>query len=52
MDQILNQPQLLDREQTHLLVCAAGMRTKFTALELRKIGYDKVYSLIGGNRML
>ena len=52
MKQLLNQPQLLVKNQTAVLVCAAGLRTKFVATELRKIGYDKVYSLIGGNRML
>lgn len=52
MDQLLSQPQLLSKDQTSVLVCAAGVRTKFTALELRKIGYGKVYSLVGGNRML
>ncbi|VGO21806.1 rhodanese-like domain-containing protein [Pontiella sulfatireligans] len=52
MDQLLNQPHLLAKEKTSVLVCAAGVRTKFTALELRKIGFDKVYSLLGGNRML
>ena len=52
MDQLLDQPQLLDKEATHLLVCAAGVRTQYTANALRSIGYKKVYSLIGGNRML
>jgi len=52
MDQLLSHPELLDREQTHLLVCAAGVRTQYTANALRSVGYRKVYSLIGGNRML
>jgi len=52
MDQLLNHPELLDREQTHLLVCAAGVRTQYTANALRSVGYRKVYSLIGGNRAL
>lgn len=52
MDQLLNQPQLIDKEQTHLLVCAAGVRTQYTANALRAAGYGKVYSLMGGNRML
>jgi adenylyltransferase/sulfurtransferase len=52
MDQLLSQPQLLEKEQTHLLVCAAGVRTQYTANALRSFGFNKVYSLIGGNRML
>ena len=52
MNDLLNQPGLLSKEQSHLLVCAAGMRTKFAAIELRKLGHDKVYSLLGGNRTL
>ena len=52
MNQLLNQPQLLAKDQTSILVCAAGMRTKFVATELREIGYNNVYSLVGGNRML
>ena len=52
MDRLLNHPELLDREQTHLLVCAAGVRTQYTANALRSVGYRKVYSLIGGNRMI
>ncbi len=52
MEQLLNQPQLLDKERTHLLVCAAGVRTQYTANALRSVGYKKVYSLVGGNRML
>jgi len=52
MDQLLSHPELLDREQTHLLVCAAGVRTQYTANALRSVGYRKVYSLIGGNRAL
>lgn len=52
MDQLLNQPKLIDKEQTHLLVCAAGVRTQYTANALRSAGYQKVYSLVGGNRML
>ncbi len=50
MDQLLNQPQLLDKTATHLLVCAAGVRTQYTASALRSAGYKNVYSLIGGNR--
>lgn len=52
MDQLLNHPELLDKERTHLLVCAAGVRTQYTANALRSVGYKKVYSLIGGNRAL
>ncbi|MEE9367685.1 MAG: ThiF family adenylyltransferase [Pontiella sp.] len=52
MDQLLNQPQLLEKDSTHLLVCAAGVRTQYTANALRSVGYKKVYSLVGGNRML
>ncbi len=52
MGQLLNQPQLLDKESTHLLVCAAGVRTQYAANALRSVGYKNVYSLIGGNRML
>jgi molybdopterin/thiamine biosynthesis adenylyltransferase/molybdopterin synthase catalytic subunit/rhodanese-related sulfurtransferase len=52
MDQLLDQPQLLEKEATHLLVCAAGVRTQYTANALRSVGYKNVYSLIGGNRVL
>ncbi len=52
MDQLLNQPQLLDKDATHLLVCAAGVRTQYAANALRSVGYNKVYSLVGGNRVL
>jgi adenylyltransferase/sulfurtransferase len=52
MDQLLSEPALLEKEQTYLLVCAAGVRTQYTANAFRSAGYDKVYSLIGGNRML
>ena len=52
MDLLLNQPQLLDATATHLLVCAAGVRTQYTANALRSAGYKNVYSLIGGNRSL
>ncbi|NNJ71373.1 MAG: rhodanese-like domain-containing protein [Kiritimatiellales bacterium] len=48
MDRLLNHPQLLQADQTYVLVCAAGMRTLFAAAELRKIGYESVYSLKGG----
>ncbi len=52
MDLLLSQPTLIDKEQTHLLVCAAGVRTQYTANALRSVGYTNVYSLIGGNRAL
>ena len=52
MEQLLNRPQLLDKARPHVLVCAAGVRTQYTAHALRSAGYSKVYSLIGGNRAL
>ncbi len=48
MDQLMNHPQILDHDRTYVLVCAAGMRTRFASTELRKIGYQSVYSLKGG----
>jgi len=51
MDQLLARPQLLSKDRSYVLVCAAGIRTRTTAVELRSLGYT-VYSLVGGNRML
>lgn len=50
MNELLNEPARLDKNGTYLLVCAAGVRTKYAANAFRAAGYSKVYSLIGGNR--
>jgi len=52
MNELLSQPELLDKDRAYLLVCAAGVRTQYTANAFRAAGYRKVCSLIGGNRML
>jgi rhodanese-related sulfurtransferase len=52
MNDLLNHPQKLEKESSYLLVCAAGVRTQYTANAFRSAGYPNVYSLIGGNRML
>ncbi len=52
MNDLLNNPQQLEKDQLYLLVCAAGVRTQYTANAFRSAGYDKVYSLIGGNRVI
>ena len=52
MNELLNNPAAIDKDKAYLLVCAAGVRTQYTANAFRSAGYDKVYSLVGGNRML
>lgn len=52
MDELLANPARLDREQAYVLVCAAGVRTRYAANAFRSAGYHKVYSLVGGNRMI
>ncbi len=48
MHDLLNNPLQLEKEKAYLLVCAAGVRTQYTANAFRAAGYDKVYSLVGG----
>ena len=52
MNDLLNHPHKLEKDRAYLLVCAAGVRTKYAANAFRSAGYSKVYSLVGGNRML
>ncbi|QBG48121.1 rhodanese-like domain-containing protein [Verrucomicrobia bacterium S94] len=52
MNDLLGNPSVIDKEQAVLLVCAAGVRTNYTANAFRSAGYNKVYSLVGGNRVL
>ncbi|MDF7800570.1 ThiF family adenylyltransferase [Pontiellaceae bacterium B1224] len=52
MNELLNNPSAINKDKAYLLVCAAGVRTQYTANAFRSAGYNKVYSLIGGNRML
>ena len=52
MNDLLNNPTLIDKGKACLLVCAAGVRTQYTANAFRAAGYEKVYSLAGGNRMI
>jgi len=47
MNDLLNAPEQLPKEQPIVLVCAAGIRSKFVASELNKKGYE-TYSLVGG----
>ena len=52
MDQLLQIPDQIKAEETTVLVCAAGVRTKMTAESFRKAGYMKVFSLVGGEPAL
>jgi rhodanese-related sulfurtransferase len=52
MDRLLSRPDLLEKDRIYVLVCAAGMRTRFAAEILRREGFSQVYSLVGGNRSL
>ncbi|MEI6891863.1 MAG: ThiF family adenylyltransferase [Pontiella sp.] len=52
MNDLLNQPQKLKKDTAYLLVCAAGIRTQYTANAFRSAGYSKVYSLAGGHQMI
>ncbi|HEY5653311.1 MAG TPA: ThiF family adenylyltransferase [Pontiella sp.] len=52
MNDLMNNPEYLDPEKTYLLVCAAGVRTQYTANAFRAAGHKKVYSLVGGARAL
>ena len=52
MDQLLQIPDQIKAEETTVLVCAAGVRTKMTAEAFRKAGYVKVFSLVGGEPAL
>lgn len=52
MNELLNDPTRLNKDEAYLLVCAAGVRTQYTAHAFRSAGYNKVYSLVGGNRMI
>ena len=52
MEALMNNPGQLQKERTDVLVCAAGVRTRYAANAFRSAGYKKVYSLVGGNRMI
>lgn len=52
MNDLLNNPAAIDKDKPYLLVCAAGVRTHYTANAFRAAGYGNVYSLVGGNRMI
>jgi adenylyltransferase/sulfurtransferase len=52
MNDLLGNPSIIDKDNAVLLVCAAGVRTQYTANAFRAAGYNKVYSLVGGNRMI
>ncbi|MDF7808549.1 rhodanese-like domain-containing protein [Pontiellaceae bacterium B12219] len=52
MNELLNNPSAIEKDQAYLLVCAAGVRTQYTANAFRAASYNKVYSLIGGNRVI
>ena len=41
-------PAKLDRNSPTLLVCQKGLRSRKKVSELRKMGYDQVFSLLGG----
>ncbi len=52
MNDLLGNPSAIEKDKPYLLVCAAGVRTQYTANAFRSAGYSKVYSLVGGNRAL
>lgn len=52
MNDLIGNPSAIDKEKAYLLVCAAGVRTNYTANAFRSAGYNKVYSLAGGNKVL
>ena len=52
MNDLIGNPSSIDKDRAVLLVCAAGVRTNYTANAFRSAGYSKVYSLAGGNRMI
>lgn len=52
MNDLLNNPAAIDKDKACLLVCAAGVRTQYTANAFRAAGFNRVYSLVGGNRMI
>ncbi len=52
MNDLLGNPTAIKKDQAVLLVCAAGVRTHYTANAFRSAGYSKVYSLVGGNKVL
>ena len=52
MDQLLQTKDLIKKDEHVVLVCAAGVRTKMTAEAFRKVGYMKVFSLVGGEPAL
>ena len=52
MNELLNHPAQLEKGRPYLLVCAAGVRTNYAANAFRSAGYEKVYSLAGGNKVL
>lgn len=52
MNDLLNNPSTIEKDKSYLLVCAAGVRTQYAANAFRSAGYNKVYSLAGGNRMI
>ena len=38
----------LDKKKTILVYCAAGGRSKSACADFKKLGFNKVYNLIGG----
>ncbi len=51
MNDLIGNPSVIEKDKAYLLVCAAGVRTNYTANAFRAAGYEKVYSLVGGNRV-
>jgi adenylyltransferase/sulfurtransferase len=52
MNELLGNPAAIEKDKAVLLVCAAGVRTQYTANAFRNAGYSKVYSLVGGNKVI
>jgi molybdopterin/thiamine biosynthesis adenylyltransferase/molybdopterin synthase catalytic subunit/rhodanese-related sulfurtransferase len=48
LQQLLEAPELLERDVRHLLVCATGKRSLAAAHELHAHGHTAIYSLSGG----
>ncbi len=52
LEATIDEINIADFEVIDLLVCAAGIRTNYTANAFRFAGYLKVYSLVSGNKVL
>ena len=47
-DNFKSELEKLDKDKTIMVYCAAGGRSGETVSELHKLGFEKVYNLIGG----